>query len=69
MGMSINWYNVVGLVLEMVGIIMIWIFSKKITGMTTPADIQFSGYSWWFQIGIMLIVFGVASQLAGNFLG
>jgi hypothetical protein len=67
--MSINWFNVVGLVLEMVGVIMIWLFSKKITGMTTPADIKRSGFLCWFQIGIMLIAFGVASQLAGNFLG
>ncbi len=67
--MPVNWSNVIGLVLEMAGVIFIWVFSKKITGMLTPADIKHSGQLWWFEVGILLIVFGVLAQLLGNFLG
>jgi hypothetical protein len=66
--MSIRWYNLVGAGLDMVGIVLIWIFSQKNPGILTPAAIKLSRHIWWLEIGIFLIALGVTVQLLGNLL-
>lgn len=67
--MSVSWYNVVGIGLDMSGIACIWIFSQKSPGTLTPESIKLSRHVWWIEIGIFFISLGITAHLFGYFLG
>ena len=66
--MSVRWYNVVGIGLDMAGIVFIWIFSQKSPNTATPDTIKLSRHAWWIETGIFLIALGVTVQLLGYLL-
>jgi hypothetical protein len=66
--MSVRWYNLVGIGVDMAGVVFIWIFSQKSPNMLTPATIKLSRHVWWIETGIFLIALGVTVQLLGYFL-
>jgi hypothetical protein len=67
--MSVSWYNVVGIGLNMPGIAFIWIFSQKSPGVLTPESIKLSRHVWWIEIGIFFISLGITVHLLGYLLG
>lgn len=67
--MSVNLSNVVGIGLDIAGIVFIWIFSQKSPSTPTPETIKLSRHAWWLETGIFLIALGVTVQVLGYFLG
>jgi hypothetical protein len=66
--MSISWYHVVGLGLDISGIVFIWMFSQKSPRMLTPEAIKLSRHVIWIEIGIFLLSLGMTVHLFGYFL-
>ena len=63
-----SWYNVVGIGLDISGILFIWMFSQKSPGTLTPETIKMSRHVLLIEIGIFLLALGVTVQLFGYFL-
>ena len=64
-----NGFNTVGLGFELLGVILIWIYAKKTTGLPTHPITGRYGPPRWLHTGIRLIVFGFLIQLIGFFSG
>jgi hypothetical protein len=64
-----NGFNGLGLGFELLGVILIWIYAKKTTGMPTHETTGRYSPSRWLRTGIRLIVFGFLIQFTGLFFG
>jgi hypothetical protein len=63
-----GYLNVLGLILDFAGIIVLLIYSEKIVGATTPADQDFLASRWWLRTGYILLAIGFLIQIISNIL-
>ena len=67
--MSVSWSPVVGIGLDMTGLVCIGSFFQKSPGMLTPAAIKQRPHVGWLEPGIFLSALGLATHVLGNVLG
>ena len=58
--------NSIGLVLDIIGVVILGIYSSKTFGMTTEAEVKYYGLFWIPKIGYSLIGLGFLFQLINS---
>jgi len=62
------YFNIFGLILDLIGVLSLVNYGKKIMGITSGFEEVYVGAKPWFYIGISCLVIGFISQIIGNVL-
>jgi hypothetical protein len=62
------YFNIFGLILDLVGVLSLVMYGKKILGITAGFEEAYVGARPWYYVGVICIVIGFLLQIIGNVL-
>jgi hypothetical protein len=62
------YFNIFGLILDLVGVLFLVVYGKKTLGITAGFEEVFIGARPWYHAGISCLIIGFILQIIGNIL-